>query len=100
MRVKQVVSRLPVGLGFLAISGALFFRGTQVYGALWAGLAPLSAIFLALALPWMVSAVRSWNAWNLHNVVLLSLIFLPGGSWWPGRWRPARSTPPISAPMR
>jgi hypothetical protein len=79
MRVKQVASRIPVSLGFLAISGALFFRGTQFYRAPWAGLAPLSAVFLALAIPWIVSALRAWNVYYLHAWMFVILFVLPWG---------------------
>jgi hypothetical protein len=46
----------------------------------------------------MVSAVRSWNAWNLHSLVLLSLIFLPGGFMVALHSAPRQSSPSCSSP--
>ena len=79
MRAARIGSRLPVGLGFLAVSGALLFRAAEYYSAPWAWLGLISGIFLALAVPWMVSAVRPWNVWNLHAVAFLVALTAPAG---------------------
>jgi hypothetical protein len=79
MRAARIGSRLPVGLGFLAVSGALLFRAAEYYSAPWAWLGLISGIFLALAVPWMVSAARPWNVWNLHVVAFLVALTAPAG---------------------
>jgi hypothetical protein len=78
MRGTRIVSRLAVGFGFLAIAGALFFRATQFYRAPSGWLGLLSGLFLLLAFPWIVSALRIWNVRTLSGLAFMALALLPG----------------------
>ena len=80
MRMGQFTYRLTAALCLLAVSGALFYRAVIFYRAPWGLLGGLSAVFLVLGIPWLVSALCGWNAWELFGGALLAgLIFIPVG---------------------
>jgi hypothetical protein len=80
MRAEQLTYRLTAALSLLAVSGALFYRAVIFYRAPWAILGGLSAVFLALSIPWLLSALCGWNTWELHfGAVVAGFIFIPLG---------------------
>lgn len=71
--------RVPVGLGFAAISCALYYRAVIFFSAPWALLAGISAVFLLISIPWLVSAVLASNVWWLYFGPLIGLFIVPLG---------------------
>lgn len=79
VRAEQMAVRVPVGLGFLAISCALFYRAVIFFSAPWAPLAIISAVFLLLGITWLVSALMDSNVWRLHLGGLATVFIVPLG---------------------